>query len=284
MSYEKRFRVRPDERVKLRNHDPGYVEPGVSEHEGLKETKRLCKKLRKLQSRIHSEQQQSVLICLQALDAGGKDGVINHVLGMLSPMSCRVTSFKKPGAVESSRNYLWRVSLGLPAAGEIGVFNRSHYEDVLVVRVHGLIPEAKLDRRYHQINAFEKFLAENDTRVLKFFLHISKEEQLRRFKRRLDDPERNWKISGSDYPERTHWDAYTEAYEEALSRCSTEEAPWYVIPSDCKWFRNLAVARIVADHLEGLHVHDPKPTVNLDDIRKEYDHATHESTGDRPVS
>ena len=162
-----------------------------------------------------------MLIVLQALDTAGKDGVINHVLGAMNPLSCRVASFKKPGPEAAAHNYLWRVSILLPEKGEVVIFNRSHYEDVLVVKVHDLVPEDHLDKRYHQLNSFEHFLTDNDTHVLKFFLHISKEEQLRRFKRRLDDPKRNWKISDADYKERECWDAYIEAYEDALSRCST---------------------------------------------------------------
>jgi polyphosphate kinase 2 (PPK2 family) len=163
--------------------------------------------------------------------------------------------------------------------GEVVVFNRSHYEDVLVTKVHGLVPEDHLARRYHQLNSFEHFLTDNDTLVLKFFLHISKEEQLRRFKRRLDDPKRQWKISDADYAERKFWDAYTEAYEEALSRCSTERAPWFIIPADCKWFRNLAVARIVVGALEGLGIRPPLPTVDLGAIQKEYEVAAAEAAG-----
>jgi PPK2 family polyphosphate:nucleotide phosphotransferase len=277
VNYSKRFVVEPGARVKLHNIDPGYIDPDVTEKDALAKTKKLCKKLRKLQGALNCEKQRSVLIVLQALDTAGKDGVINHVLGGMNPLSCRVASFKKPGPEEAAHNYLWRVSLFLPEKGEVVVFNRSHYEDVLVTRVHGLIPEEQLVRRYHQLNSFEHFLTDNDTHVLKFFLHVSKEEQLRRFKRRLDDPERQWKISDADYKERKCWDAYVEAYEEALSRCSTERAPWYVIPADCKWFRNLAVARIVVDFMEGLGIRPPQPTVDLGEIHKEYEDAAKEA-------
>jgi polyphosphate kinase 2 (PPK2 family) len=172
------------------------------------------------------------------------------------------------------------VSIFLPEKGEVVIFNRSHYEDVLVVKVHDLVPEDQLAKRYHQLNSFEHFLTDNDTHVLKFFLHLSKEEQLRRFRRRLDDPKRHWKISDADYKERKCWDAYLAAYEEALSRCSTERAPWYIIPADCKWFRNLAVARIVVDFLEGLDIRPPQPTVNLDAMRKEYENAAKEAAAE----
>jgi PPK2 family polyphosphate:nucleotide phosphotransferase len=279
MNYSKRFVVEPGTKVKLHKIDPGYIDPDLTEKDALAETEKLCKKLRKLQASLYNEKQRSVLIALQALDAAGKDGVINHVLGAMNPLSCRVASFKKPGPLEAARNYLWRVTLFLPAKGEVVIFNRSHYEDVLVVKVHDLVPKDHLVKRYHQLNSFEHFLTDNDTHVLKFFLHISKEEQLRRFKRRLDDPKRHWKISDADYPERKCWDAYTEAYEEALSRCSTERAPWFIIPADCKWFRNLAVARIVVHYLEGLKLQVPAPTVDLETIRKEYEDAEQEAVG-----
>jgi PPK2 family polyphosphate:nucleotide phosphotransferase len=273
MNYSKRFVVEPGTKVNLRKFDPSYVDPDITEQDALAETKKLCKKLRKLQTKLYSEKQRSVLIVLQALDTAGKDGVINHVLGMLNPLSCRVASFKKPGPEAAAHNFLWRVSIFLPEKGEVVIFNRSHYEDVLVVKVHDLVPKDHLVRRYHQLNSFEHFLMDNDTQVLKFFLHISKEEQLRRFKRRLDDPKRHWKISDADYKERRFWDAYIEAYEEALSRCSTERAPWFIIPSDCKWFRNLAVARIAVDCLKGLKIQPPQATVDLDAIQKEYEAA-----------
>jgi PPK2 family polyphosphate:nucleotide phosphotransferase len=279
MNYSKRFVVEPGAKVKLHKIDPGFIDPDVTEKDALAETKKLCKKLRKLQTSLYSEKQRSVLIVLQALDTAGKDGVINHVLGAMNPLSCRIASFKKPGPEAAAHNYLWRVSIFLPEKGEVVIFNRSHYEDVLVVKVHNLVPKDHASKRYHQLNSFEHYLTDNDTHVLKFFLHISKDEQLRRFKRRLDDPKRHWKISDADYKERKFWDAYIEAYEEALSRCSTERAPWYIIPADCKWFRNLAVARIAVDYLQGLGIRPPQSTVDLGSIRKEYEDAAKEALG-----
>jgi PPK2 family polyphosphate:nucleotide phosphotransferase len=280
MNYSKRFAVEPGAKVKLHKIDPGFVDPDMTEKDALAETKKLCKKLRKLQTSLYCEKQRSMLIVLQALDTAGKDGVINHVLGAMNPLSCRVASFKKPGPEEAAHNYLWRVSIFLPEKGEVAIFNRSHYEDVLVVKVHDLVPEDHLERRYHQLNSFERFLADNDTLILKFFLHVSKEEQLRRFKRRLDDPKRNWKISDADYKERKYWDAYIEAYEEALSRCNTEQAPWFIIPADCKWFRNLAVAQIVVESLEQLDIRPPRATVDLVAVRQEYQEAANEAGGE----
>jgi PPK2 family polyphosphate:nucleotide phosphotransferase len=270
MNYAKRFVVDPGAKVKLHKIDPGYIDPDVTEKDALAETEKLCKRLRKLQASLYSEKQRSVLIVLQALDTAGKDGVINHVLGAMNPMGCRVASFKKPGPEAAAHNFLWRVSIFLPEKGEVVIFNRSHYEDVLVVKVHDLVPEDRLVKRYHQLNSFEHFLTDNDTHVLKFFLHISKEEQLRRFKRRLDDPKRQWKISEADYKERVYWDDYMSAYEDALSRCSTKDSPWFIIPADHKWFRNLAVGRIVVEYLEKLNMEYPKPTVDLKQVRKLY--------------
>ena len=168
MNYSKRFVVEPGARVKLHKIDPGYIDPDVTEKDALAETKKLCKRLRELQASLYCERQRSVLIVLQALDTAGKDGVINHVLGAMNPLSCRVASFKKPGPEAAAHNYLWRVSILLPEKGEVVIFNRSHYEDVLVVKVHDLVPEDHLDKRYHQLNSFEHFLTDNDTHVLKF--------------------------------------------------------------------------------------------------------------------
>ena len=191
-----------------------------------------------LQFRLYAEQKRSLLICLQALDAGGKDGTVRHVLGAMNPQNCRVVSFEQPSAVELAHDFLWRVESQAPKRGEVVIFNRSHYEDVLVVRVHDLVPKKVWSHRYEQINDFERRLAANGTHILKFFLHISKEEQLRRFKLRLDDPARRWKISEADYQERKYWDDYVAAYEDVFHQCSPAHAPWFVIPSDHGRFGN----------------------------------------------
>lgn len=270
MNYLERFKVSPGARVKLKEIDPSFKDGHESHKSAAEELGIYQEKLRELQDLLYAERKHSLLICLQAMDTGGKDGTINHVLAAMNPQGCRVAAFKEPSAVELSHDFLWRVHKAAPANGEVVIFNRSHYEDVLIARVHNLVPKAVWSRRYDQINAFEKGLVRHDTQILKFYLHISKAEQLKRFKQRLDDPSKNWKISEADYKERAYWKDYTAAYEEALSRCSTEHAPWFIIPANHKWFRNLAVARIVVEHLETLKMKYPKPSVDIEHIRKEY--------------
>jgi PPK2 family polyphosphate:nucleotide phosphotransferase len=270
VNYLERFKVAPGTQVKLKDIDPGFKDRHESHKEAAEEIEHYQQRLRELQELLYAERRRSLLICLQALDTGGKDGTIRHVLSAMNPQGCRVAAFRQPSAEEASHDFLWRVHRVAPARGEVVIFNRSHYEDVLVVRVHNLVPKDVWSLRYDRINAFEQGLVEHDTHILKFYLHISKEEQLERFKARLDDPAKQWKVSEADYAERKFWDDYTAAYEDALSRCSSEHAPWFIIPADHKWFRNLAVARIVVEHLEGLHMKCPKPTVDIEHIRREY--------------
>lgn len=261
--------------MRLKAIDPSFT-GGHESHEAAKEEiAAYQEKLRALQDQLFSEHRRSVLICLQGMDTGGKDGTIRHVLAAMNPQGCRVQPFREPSAEEAAHDFLWRVHRAAPARGEVVIFNRSHYEDVLIVRVHNLVPKHVWKRRYDLINDFEKLLVEHDSIVLKFYLHISKEEQLRRFRDRLDDPAKQWKISEADYKEREFWGDYRAAYEEALTRCSTEHAPWFVIPANHKWFRNLAVARIAVEHLEALKMKYPEPTVNLRRIRREYHAAKH---------
>lgn len=281
VNYLERFKVPAGTKVKLKDFDPGFKDHHESHEDADEEIEKYKKRLRELQDVLYAERRRSLLICLQALDTGGKDGTINHFLGAMNPQGCRVAAFKQPSAEELAHDFLWRVHREAPARGEVVIFNRSHYEDVLVVRVHNLVSKEVWSLRYDRINAFEKGLRENGTHVLKFFLHISKDEQLARFEKRLDDPAKQWKISESDYAERKFWDDYTAAYEEALSRCSTEHAPWFVIPANHKWFRNLAVARIVVEHLEGLNMSYPKPTVDLKQIRRQY-HAAKDAETPKP--
>jgi PPK2 family polyphosphate:nucleotide phosphotransferase len=272
MNYLERFKVSPGTKVRLDDADPAFKDHGHRE-EAMAELERCRARLRELQEMLYVERRRSLLICLQAMDTGGKDGTINHVLSAMNPQGCRVAAFRQPSAEEAAHDFLWRAHRVTPARGEVTIFNRSHYEDVLIVRVHQLVPEAIWSRRYERINAFERILADHDTVILKFYLHISKAEQLARFKERLDDPTKHWKLSETDYAERERWGDYMAAYEAMLSRCSTEWAPWFVIPADHKWFRNLAVARIVVEALEGLQLKYPEPTVDLDRIRRDYEAA-----------
>jgi PPK2 family polyphosphate:nucleotide phosphotransferase len=277
MKYVKRFMVGAGSKVNLKAIDPGFKDHHEGHKEAADEIARDQKKLRELQELLYADGRCSLLICLQGMDTAGKDGTIGHILGAMNPQGCRVEAFRQPSAEEQSHDFLWRAHKVTPAKGRVAIFNRSHYEDVLVVRVHNLVPQTVWSRRYDEINAFEKELVDSSTHILKFFLHISKEEQLSRFEERLDDPAKRWKISESDYKERARWDDYMAAYEDVLSRCSTASAPWFVIPSDHKWFRNLAIARIVVEHLEALDMKLPKPSVDLEHIRREYHDALRSS-------
>ena len=207
------------------------------------------------------------------MDAGGKDGTIQHVMSAMNPQGCLVQAFKTPSAEEAAHDFLWRVHKAVGGKGTVTVFNRSHYEDALFVRVHKLVPKEVWSQRYDHINDFEKELTDSGTHILKFFLHISKEEQLFRFKERLNDPTKQWKISESDYLEREFWDDYTKAYEDVVRECSTDATPWFVIPSNHKWFRNLAVSQILVEYLEALKMEFPKLTVDLKQIGRRYHRA-----------
>jgi PPK2 family polyphosphate:nucleotide phosphotransferase len=270
MDYRKELRIDPDDKVKLHKRDPAYTGKHASEDEAKREIERYSQKLFDQQALLYAEHTHSILVVLQALDAGGKDGTIKHVFTALNPQGAFVASFKQPTPTELAHDFLWRVHPHAPERGEIVIFNRSHYEDVLVTRVHKLIDKATWTARYERIREFEALLADNGTTVVKFFLHISKEEQLARFAQRLDDPNRNWKISESDYTERALWDDYIEAFDDVIHATSTKEAPWYVIPANHKWFRNLAVSQIMADTMEELKLAFPPPSVNLADIRRKY--------------
>jgi PPK2 family polyphosphate:nucleotide phosphotransferase len=270
LSFSEHFRVHPGNDVDLGAIDSAYHGKQQDKDEARKMIRHLGRRLQELQYCLYAENRHSLLICLQAMDAGGKDGVIRHVFGYMNPQGCRVQGFKTPTETERARDFLWRVHRVVPASGEVVIFNRSHYEDVLIARVHELVPRAVWEQRYDRINEFEGLLRDSGTHVLKFFLHISPEEQLRRFKKRLRDPQRQWKISEADYTERRYWTDYQCAYEEALGRCSTAAAPWYIIPADHKWFRNLVVSQIVVDYLESLDIRFPPPVVDLDAIRRQY--------------
>ncbi len=267
MSLRKHLIVTPGSKARLARRDPGAT-PGFKDKESCLELlEKNVARLAELQYLLYAESRRAILILFQALDAGGKDGTIRHVMSGLNPQGCRVTSFKVPSAEEVRHDYLWRIHQAVPQSGEVGIFNRSHYEDVLVVRVHKLVPKEVWSKRYEQINSFEKELTDNRVTILKFFLHISKDEQKKRFEERLKDPTKNWKLSEADFTERKCWDDYQTAYEEALSKCSTPWAPWYVIPSDHKWFRNVAVSHLIVEALEGLDMKFPAPSIDVSRVR-----------------
>ena len=274
MDYRKAFQVKPGTKVKLDEFDPSYSGKHGSEKHAQADVERYLAELNKQQHLLYAEKNNALLIVLQAPDAGGKDGTIDHVMSAMNPQGTVVTGFKQPTAEELDHDFLWRVHRHAPAKGAVAIFNRSHYEDVLVARVHRLVPKSIWSERYEVINEFERLLRrQNNTHVIKLFLHISKQEQLARFKQRLDDPARNWKISESDYEERQLWDDYVKAYEDVFAETSTKHALWYIIPSNHKWFRNLAVSQIVADTLGDLRMKLPAPSVDLEAIRREYHQA-----------
>jgi len=277
MNYRKKFLVEPGSKVRLAKIDPSYSGKHGSHKKAIPEIEKQIARMDRLQYLLYADANQSLLIVLQGLDAAGKDGVIRHLFTGMNPQGTSVVGFKQPDKAEAAHDFLWRAHNRAPGNGEVVIFNRSHYEDVLVVRVHNLVPRSVWSKRYELINDFEKMLTENRTCVLKFYLHISPDEQLERFEKRLDDPGRRWKISESDYSERELWPKYVEAYEDAIARTSTKLAPWYVIPSNHKWFRNLAISHIIADTMDEMGLKLPKPRVDIADIRRKYHAAERES-------
>ena len=283
MDYRKRFLVQPGKKIKLADIDPGYHGKHVTEETAKSDIEKYRATISSQQDLMYSEGHHSLLIILQAMDAGGKDGTVRHAMSTMNPIGTVVTSFKQPTSDDLKHDFLWRVHPHAPARGQVAIFNRSHYEDVLVVRVHKLVPKRIWSERYRAINEFERTLShESNTRILKFFLYISPEEQLERFKQRLDDPARNWKISEDDYREREFWDGYIRAYEAVFHKTSTDYAPWYVIPANHKWFRNLAIAQIVAATFEDMKIPTPKPQVDLELIRRQY-HEAEAQEADQPA-
>jgi PPK2 family polyphosphate:nucleotide phosphotransferase len=259
-----RYRVKPGKIIKLKDLNPDESEHYRAKEEVEDELKRQRQRIENLQERLYAENKQSLLIVLQAMDTGGKDGTIEHVFEDLNPQGCRVESFKAPTEEELAHDFLWRAHKVVPRKRMIGIFNRSHYEDVLVVRVHKLAPDQVWKARYEQINAFEQILAANGTTIIKFFLYISKDEQKRRLESRLEDPTKYWKFASNDVKERAYWDDYMMAYQDAINKCSTEEAPWYVVPANKKWYRNLVVARTIADTLETMNPQYPPPEEGIE--------------------
>src|SRR3954468_16075708 len=254
-----RYRVEPGERFSIADHDPADTGGFSGGEEVEREYSGLRERIADLQERLYAEEKRSLLIVLQGIDAAGKDGTLRHVMRGTNPSGVRVYSFKEPSSEELAHDFLWRYHQSTPADGMIGVFNRSHYEDVLVVRVKDLAPEELWRSRYDSINDFERMLVREGTTILKFFLHISRDRQLEKFRERLERPDKYWKWSDNDIKEREHWDEYQQAYEDALNATSTPWAPWYVVPADHRWFRNYVVARVFAATLEAMNPRFPEP-------------------------
>lgn len=268
--------VKPGSHVRLSDIDADYHGDYKSSEDAQKDLAAKEASIGELQKKLYAERKHSLLIVLQGIDAAGKDGTCWHVMRSMNPQGTNVHGFKQPTPEESSHDFLWRVHPHAPGLGDISIFNRSHYEDVLVQRVHKMAPDDVIKKRYDIINEFEENLTLHNTTIIKFFLYITPQEQLKRFEERLDDPLRQWKISESDYSERALWDDYITAYEAMLDKCSTAHAPWYIIPSNHKWFRNLAVSHIIEKTLTNMKLKIPKPTVDLQEIRRKYHQAKHE--------
>lgn len=258
--FSRTFKIQPGSHVHLSRIKPEYT-AGYEDRNGIPNTVYELNKMEiaRYQRILYAEEEKALLIVLQGMDASGKDGTIRHVLGEIDPFGCEITPFKAPTDEELSHDFLWRIHKHVPPKGFIGVFNRSHYEDVLVPKVKGIVPKEKINERYEQINDFEKMLTDNDVKILKFFLYISEQEQKDRFEKRIEDPTKSWKLNLQDLEERKLWPKYKKAYEELLRRCSTEWAPWFIIPSNHKWFRNFVISQIILDTLKEMDLEYPEP-------------------------
>ncbi|MBZ0283589.1 MAG: polyphosphate kinase 2 family protein [Anaerolineae bacterium] len=256
---------KPGSKINLKDYDPDY-HGNEDKSSAQKEIQVLQDEMQEFQERLYAEGKQSLLIVLQAMDTGGKDGAIKKVFEGINPQGVHVAAFKAPTPEELAHDFLWRVHQHIPQKGHIGIFNRSHYEDVLVVRVNNLVPESVWKHRYEHINHFERLIADSGTRILKFYLHISKDEQKKRLQARLDTPEKNWKFSSGDLPVRQQWNDYMKAYESVLERCNTEYAPWYIIPANAKWYRDLVITRAIVAALKDMRPAYPPPEPDLDKI------------------
>lgn len=256
--------------LNLQDIDPRST-PGFNgdKEKALAELEKLTTRLDELQEQLYAERKHRVLVILQGMDTSGKDGTIRHVFKNIDPLGVRVVAFKAPTPRELERDYLWRVHQHVPANGELVIFNRSHYEDVLVARVHNLVPKTVWSRRYDHINAFEKMLTDEGTTVLKFFLHIGKEEQKKRLLERLEEADKHWKFDPKDLVERGYWEDYMEAYQDVLDKTHTKYAPWYVVPADRKWYRNLRVSQLLVEALEGLQMKYPRPKLDIPRLESE---------------
>jgi PPK2 family polyphosphate:nucleotide phosphotransferase len=261
----KRLMVRHSTIIKLKNWNPDYTAE-INQEYTQDLLNEFMNQMSSLQYKLFADKSKALLIILQGIDTSGKDSTIRHVMGAFNPQSCKVISFKAPDCDELSHDYLWRAHRNIPAKGQVGIFNRSYYEDVIEVSVHKMISKSTCHKRYKQINDFERYLVENDINIVKLFLHISKDEQKKRLQERLNDPTKQWKFSENDTLERKHWDQYIQAHENVLSECSTKWAPWYIIPANTKWFRNFAVAYIIVNNLRGMNLRFTKPKTNLSNI------------------
>jgi PPK2 family polyphosphate:nucleotide phosphotransferase len=260
------FFIPPGDNVRLKDFDPSYSDGIKNRKEAQAELDENVEVLSDLGYRLYAENRRSLLLVLQGMDTSGKDGTIRHVMKGFNPQSCQVTSFKQPSIEELEHDFLWRIVLAMPRKGNIGIFNRSHYEDVLIVRVHDIVPKTEWRTRYERINLFEKMAHQGGTTVVKVFLHIGKDEQRKRLQSRLDDPQKRWKFSKADLAEREYWNDYQKAYNEALTRCNTEHAPWYIVPADKKWYRNLIVSRILRQTLEKMDPQYPPAEEGLENL------------------
>ncbi len=264
----KRYRIKPGSRLSLKAFDPDdtgeYKKNDNGKASAKAETEQLITRVSKLQERLYANGSRSLLIVLQGMDTSGKDGTIRSVMSGVNPQGCKVVSFKAPSSKELAHDFLWRVHQDVPAKGQIGLFNRSHYEDVLITRVHGWVSDKVAKRRFDQIKEFEELLVENGTAILKFFLHISKDEQKERLEARIQDPEKRWKWNSGDLEERKLWDDYMRAFEDVIAATSTDEAPWYIVPANRKWYRNLVVADRVVDALDNMKLKTPPAPEGVD--------------------
>ncbi len=265
MSKKQPLHPEPGTPIHLKDFDPGYT-GDMDKDYALERLEKYRLRMEAQQNVLYAEHRHALLIVLQAMDAGGKDGTIRSVMSGVNPQGVQVTAFKAPTPEELDHDFLWRVHQHVPPRGMIGLFNRSHYEDVLIVRVENLVPDKVWKARYDHINAFERLLVDSGVTILKFFLHISKEEQKERFEERLQQPEKNWKFATGDLAVRAKWDRYMEAYEDALTRCNTEVAPWYIVPANKKWYRDFVISKTIVKKLENLDMHYPDPEPGLDQI------------------
>ena len=263
-----KFAIKPGSKVNLSKIATRY-DGKLEKLQAAEELDNIHQKMNELQYKLHAEKRQALLIVLQAMDAGGKDGTIRDVMQGFNPQGCKVTPFRTPSNLEANHDFLWRIHSEVPPKGEIGIFNRSHYGDVLVVRVHNLVPSKQWSKRYDHINDFERMLSDEGTHVLKFFLHISKTEQKKRLDKRINDPLKHWKVTEADFKERKYWNNYIEAHEKMLEKCSTPWAPWYVIPADRKWYRNWAVGQIITKTLRDMDPKMPKATIDVTQFKDE---------------